>query len=403
MQLEGTPSYPVNCSNFTSLQFWYLDLARGVSGTASLLICSLILFLLLLHRAYASPLQRFLLYLTLATWLTEASFTAQIEHLVSYGKQRQICQAIGFLTQLATSLFIAFSLELSLLLLLQVHKSLHIGCLSWFPLAKCYSISLEVTAIFLAIGFSVAVSVVPFAHGTYGLNGGWCWIQALKSNCQGRGIEDQNILAVIPYAVLGAVIGLCILLTLVLFCIAACYSTNSRRLNCKIIRVNMILLAFYLVFFVVCSVEVSVQLISGDAHLYTGYSVWLVYAAGLPVAELVLPLGFLLYMYTIKKLTYGSFGIFRNTFAKCCRKKRHLSNQIKNVNERSQNVTGAASFPSSHPQSYPSETVYSVYTGAFSSTRRDSSGDCHPSLQTERQPLLTHADTVHSYNTTRQD
>ena len=403
MQLEGTPSYPVNCSNFTSLQFWYLDLARGVSGTASLLICSLILFLLLLHKAYASPLQRFLLYLTLATWLTEVCFTVQIEHLISYSKQRQTCQAIGFLTQLTTSLFIAFSLELALLLLLQVHKSLYIGCLNWSPIAKHYRISLEIIAIFLSIGFSLAVSVVPFAHGTYGLNGGWCWIQALDSNCQGRGIEDQNILAVIPYAVLGAVIGLCILLTLALFCIAACYSTNSRHLNCKIIRVNMILLAFYLVFFVVCSVEVSVQLISGYAHLYTSYSVWLAYAVGLPVAELVLPLGFLLYMYTVKKLTYGSFGIFKNIFAKYCRKKRHLSTQIKSVNERVQKVTGAASFPSSHPQSYPSETVYSVYTGAFSSTQRDSSGDCHPSLQTERQPLLSDTDTPHSYSTTGQD
>ena len=250
MQLEGTPSYPVNCSNFTSLQFWYLDLARGVSGTASLLICSLILFLLLLHRAYASPLQRFLLYLTLATWLTEASFTTQIEHLVRYVGQRHVCQAVGFFDQFSTSLFIMFSLELSLLLLFQVHKSLDIGCIRWSLWSNRFAILLEVIAILIALSFSVAVSVVPFAHGTYGLSGGWCWIQAVKSNCEKRGIDDQNNLAIIPYAVLGAIIGLCMLLTLVLFCIAACYSTNSRQLNCKLIRDNALLLVFYLVFLV---------------------------------------------------------------------------------------------------------------------------------------------------------
>ena len=75
--VEGTPSYPVKCSNFTSIQFWYLDLTRGISGAVALMACSLILFLIILHKAYDSPLQRFLLYSTLATLLTEATVTMQ--------------------------------------------------------------------------------------------------------------------------------------------------------------------------------------------------------------------------------------------------------------------------------------------------------------------------------------
>ena len=392
MQLEGTPSYPVNCSNFTSLQFWYLDLARGVSGTASLLICSLILFLLLLHKAYASPLQRFLLYLTLTTWLTEASFTAQIEHLVKYAGQSYVCQAVGFFDQFCTSLFIMFSLELSLLLLFQVYKSLHIRYIPWPLWTNHFALLLEVIAILLSLAYSIAVSVVPFAHGTYGLSGSWCWIQAVKSNCEKSITNDQNTLAVIPYAVLGAIIGLCMLLTLVLFCIAACYSTNSPQLNCKLIRDNAILLIFYLVFLGVCVVDVSIGL--KFTNFYEDYTAWFIFTAGFPVAELVLPLGFMFYMYTVKKLTHESVNIIKNTFAKCCQKKKRLHyTKIEGTTEKCRDVTGAASFPSSHPQSYPSETVYSVYTGAFSSTQRSSSGDCHPSLQTERQPLLSHTDT----------
>ena len=391
--VEGTPSYPVKCSNFTSLQFWYLDLARGTSGAVALLVCSLILFLILLHKAYASLLQRFLLYLTLATWVTEATYTMQIEHLVKYAGQRDFCLTLAFLDQFGTSLVIVFSLEITLLLVCRVYEHLFLTYNSW---PKCCRISLEVFAVLVAAVFSIATSVVPFFHGTYGLNGSWCWIIALNSDCKNKGFWDQNILAVIPYAILGLFIGLCIVFVIILFCISACQSSNSRRLNCKMIRDNLILMAFYLVFFIFCLVEVSVQFVSGITHSYTEYPVWFAYAVGFPVAELVLPLGFLFYMYTVKKLTLGTFEIIRNKCHTCslyCKQK--LSAQPEDdstVGGNYVNVTRWPTYRSSHPQMYPSDTVISPpYTGAFTSiTRRDSSDEG------EKRALLSHRDTGYS-------
>ena len=141
--VEGTPSYPVNCSNFTSIQFWYLDLARGVSGAVSLLVCSLILFLILLHKAYASLLQRFLLYCTLATWLAEATVTMQIEHLVKYAGQRQFCVTLAFMEEWTSLMVIAIDWETTVLLTYRVYVTLQrqfMDCSSW---SKCIKVSLE--------------------------------------------------------------------------------------------------------------------------------------------------------------------------------------------------------------------------------------------------------------------
>ena len=393
--VEGTPAYPVNGTDFTSIQFWYIDLARGISGALSLLVCSLILFLILLHKAYASLLQRFLLYLTLGTCVAEATFTMQIEHLVKYAGQREFCQTLAFLDQFGSTIVVIFSLEITILLVFRVYESLQRQCLAYDSWSKFCRVSLEVTVVCLAILISLATSVVPLIQGTYGLNAGWCWITAVEKQYNSRGFWDQNILATIPYAILGLVIGFFMVFVIVLFCVSAFHSSTNRRLNCKMIRDNLVLLAFYLVFFVVLGVEMSVQLVSGITHSYAKFPVWLAYAIGIPIAKLVLPLGFLFYMYSIKKITFGSFEIIRKKCYKCCLCCRRTQ-PVQAMNDSSApsqgyvNVTRATTYRSSHPQVYPSETVTSpLYTGAFTSiTRRDSSD--------EKRALISHRDTGYS-------
>ena len=294
--VEGTPSHPVNCSNFTSIQFRHLDLARGVSGAVSLLICSLILFLILLHKAYASLLQRFLLYLTLATWLTAATATMQIEHLVNTGRS-QFCVAVAFLERWSSSMFIVMALEITMLLTYRVYESLQrqlLDCKLW---SKCSKASVEVIAVSLSVLIPLALSVVFLVHGTHGVNGAWCWMNGPNTECKGRGL-DGNILIAIGYVVPGIVIGICAVFVIILFCKSACQSSDSRRLNCKMIRENLVLLAFYVVFFAFSSVDTSAQLLLTTTDSYNNYQIWLVYAVGHSLNKLSLLLGFLVYMST---------------------------------------------------------------------------------------------------------
>ena len=387
--VEGTPSYPVNCSNFTSIQFWYLDLARGISGAVALLVCSLILFLILLHKAYASLLQRFLLYSTLATWLAEASFTMQIEHLVKYAGQRQFCVTVAFMEQWTSSMVIAIALEITLLLTYRVYVTLQrqfLDCSSW---SKCSRVSLESIAVSLAVFIPLAMSVVPLVRGTYGVSGAWCWITTLNAECERKNVWDQDTLGTVPYVVPGIVIGICVVFVIVLFCISACQSSDSRRLNCKMIRDNLVLLAFYVVFFTFCSIELSAQLLSGTTHAYDKYPMWLVNAIGPPLNKLALLLGFLFYMYSLKKLTLGSFQVLRRICCRCCPQCRPQTLNTKDdASGPIQNVTGGPTYRSSHPQVYPSETVfYPPYTGAFTSISKKGS-----SCEGERQQLISSLD-----------
>ena len=364
MNLSSTEAVegPVNCSN-SSIQFWYLDLARGVSGGISLLVCSLILFLILLHKAYASFLQRFLLYSTLATWLAAASYTMQIEHLAKYAGQRQFCVTLAFLEQWTSSMVITIALEIMLLLTYRVYVTLHrqfLDCSSW---SKCSRVSLEVIAVSLAVFVPLAMSVVPLVRKMYGVSGAWCL--------------DQDPLGTIPYVVACIVIGICVVFVIILFCISACQSSNSRRLNCKMIRDNLVLLAFYMVFFL-CCIELSAQLLSSAVHAHDKYPLWLVNAISPPLSKLALLLGFLFYTYSLKKLTLGSLQVLRSICCKCCPQCSPQTFHTKDdASSPIQNDTGGPTYRSSHPQVYPSETVFSPpYTGAFTSiTRRDSSDE----------------------------
>ena len=395
--VEGTPSYQVNCSNFTSIQFWYLDLARGVSGGISFLVCSLILFLILLHKAYASLLQRFLLYSTLATWLAEAAFTMQIEHLVKYAGQRQFCVTVAFLHQWTSSIVIAIDLEITVLLTYRVYESLQkqvLNCSSW---SKCVKVSIEITTVCLSVFFPLAMSVVPLIHGTYGLIGGWCWIMDINNKCKKRGVWDLFSVSAILYIGEGLLIGICIAFVVILFCMSALRSSNSHPLNCKLIRKNLVLLAFYLAYFAFSSIEVSTQLLSSTTHDENDkYPLWLVYAIGAPFNKLALLLGFLFYMYSFKKLTIGTFRILKRICCKCyqhCRQRIcHTEDDAPSPRQGFRSVTGGPTYRSSHPQVYPSETVTSpLYTGAFTSiTRRDSSDEG------ERKHLIPSPDTGYS-------
>ena len=176
----------------------------------SFLVCSLILFLILLHKAYASLLQPFLLYCTLATWLSEATSTMQIEHLMKYTGQRQFCVTLAFFDGWSGFTFIAMALEITVLLTYRVYESLQrqlFDCNLW---SKCSKVSMEVIAVSLSVLIPLALSVVFLARGAYGLSGAWCWVSALNSECKGRGLLSDTILGAILYIVPGIVIGVCV-------------------------------------------------------------------------------------------------------------------------------------------------------------------------------------------------
>ena len=90
----------------------------------------------------------------------------------------------------------------------------------------------EVIYIVVSILIAGVIASIPVFTNTYGVAGGWCWIQSVKVNCSGfiestynfdRGTSEQFVLWYVP-AIL-----LCLLGTLVLSKIACCSSNLQSR------------------------------------------------------------------------------------------------------------------------------------------------------------------------------
>ena len=94
----------LNCSNLnlTEAQVTSICVSRSTASALCLVVISLILLLLIFHKAHNSTLQRLFLYLTVMTTIQEAcSMTLGIElHFESRGNQT-FCGVVNFLAQTA--------------------------------------------------------------------------------------------------------------------------------------------------------------------------------------------------------------------------------------------------------------------------------------------------------------
>ena len=363
--LNTALSYPVNCSNFTAPQFERLTIARGSAGAVSVFVCCVVLLLIVVKRGYTSVLQRFLLYLTLATLFVEASFVMQLEHLANYTWQKEICIAVAFIDQWGGTIVISFSMEITLVLVGKVYGSVYGRCLNGIAKTKCQRIILESSAVCVALALPLAGAIVPFQTQTYGLNGAWCWITIIDYNChETDGYWEQIAFWYVPVTVLGVLIGLCIIAIILLFCVMTFNPAYNHTLSRKLVKDNLVLFGFYLLFILANGGDYY-RLYTGTTHRYIDYGMWYVSAIVPAFAKLFLPLGFLVYMYSFKAVSLGFFKKLWCGYRKPGDNVAHVHTQ-------------EATFKTSHPRQYPSETV--IYTGAFPSVLSHTNQ--------EQQPLM---------------
>ena len=125
--------------------------------------------------------------------------------------------------------------------------------------------------------------------------------------------------------------------------------------------------------------------IGGDVTETESYAYWIYAQIGPPFSMLIYPTGFFLYLYSLKKLKWGSIKRAAAEWKTSCGCKR----KQKRANIGQQPVTQTLiTNPSSHPPVVPSSTFFVVpYTGAFSNTDVTARED---------QPLISHNDTGYS-------
>ena len=206
----------------------------------------------------------------------------------------------------------------------------------------------------------------PFLTNNFGLEFAYCWIKDKDSNCSSVGESDRLQFFIISQTI----DSICVLVTLVLAIVYCLLRYRYRHVGTAhvmtLLRQTLLLMAF-LVFHwlinVIAQIIYTIPIKEYNQWMFTD-------AIPIPFLYLIVPLGFLVHLYTIRH-THCCPGM-----SKCCQRKRPRENRI-------YNTENLKTRPTSQPINAPSNTYWSVpYTNEFTSVVNDHQ-------QTERDHLLT--------------
>ena len=191
-----------------------------------------------------------------------------------------------------------FALEITLLLVYIVYRQLRGDPFPILSNSRCASRFLEILFVFVAILIPSTHHWVPFLHGKFGLAGAYCWIRETDDDCKDLGITEQlafyGIAEAIGLTSVVAVVGLS-----VVYCRIAYKYKLARRNQLTLIRQTLILMCFLVTHVVFLSAGLVARFLPGMSkteHLVF----WFFNAAGIPVSLLVIPIGFVIHVYSTR-------------------------------------------------------------------------------------------------------
>ena len=312
--LSGDKYVMINCTNLTVHQGNIAALTRGVTGIVCFVLCSLALLfqvVYICHLRHSNTLQRLFLYLTVSTVFYMGVLSLHLEHYFRYSGQETACVVIGVLDQYTGSVQLLLTLGITVVLfhkLLSLSETYQRVASRFKPSTHskrlkrgyCYEATLCIISLLLPWAFIW----VPFLskRGSYGLSGPWCWIQSkdpLTCDKIARGILQQTLLWYAPYGLVAVVSFLCIFCVLIFFCYLRFHRRILEKQTQAVIKEMLLLLAFLVMFCVVWLVESTIRGVLNISHV-DYFVLWMVYAIITPIGGIVVPIGFLVYLFCSK-------------------------------------------------------------------------------------------------------
>jgi len=366
-----------NCTNLSIAQLRGKNLAISLSAFICFLATSIIFFLLVLYRTFKSLLQRLFLYLTavILVHLGFISLDIQLQFNLQYGGF--LCKVQGFLrswtvtiTYILITIITIHLIQLVSQKMIWTKKTkLRNTCNNFFKRK-----SADVVLLGLALLLPLTYLWIPFYHDTYGIYATSCWIQKIHQNCsKSIGSLDQIVCTGILRASMIIVI-VTIFVLLVIFCrtSARFKQIQSQQMRRKI-KQTLLLMVFFLASFIVEASGLAMYIYSSvTGKDISSYTLWVVYDIAMPMSQLVIPVGLLVYLYSFKK---QSFKKALKEWRECCkidlwscrsnnkgtRDNCLLNNTDKNDDSYTTNTPSDTRNPS-----LPSGTYFEVeYTGEF--------------------------------------
>ena len=357
----------LNCTNFTLPQLKTINLTESACGLVCLLISVIILGALLYYKAYKTTLQRLFLCLMVTTILQEAGLATTVEHQFQYRGQETVCKVIGFSNQCTGTMIYLYTAQIALFILYMVYKQLNGDPFPGLSQSKCSSTVLEFLYAFSCIVISFGESWYPYfdGKGDYGLSLADCWIKAFDEYCNPVGYKYQ----VVSYCIdegLGMISVIATVVLVVVYCKRFYVFREVEYPQLRLLlRQTLLLMCFLMSSFVYLSV--------GIVRFYVhSYPLLLANSTGITVSPLIIPVGYLVYLYATRNPHVMQNGCCRCS-ANCC----WLSSQCHERNPALPATEECVTHRTSHARNIPSNSFFNVeYTGAFTHITEDK-GNSH--------------------------
>ena len=286
-----------NSSNFTILQGKIANYSYAITGALGLTTTLVLLFLLILYKAFKTALQRQFLYFTLAVAVSDIIQVLNVE--LQFDVNRDFCSWLGFLdqwTSLSSNLLvIGLVVYISAVTCQKLRPAKSIGLHSRTISTKCF-VLLEVSYLCAVISIPAAGFSVLLKERRYGLSESLCWLRVYDEGCHPVKNHSSSFSIVVLFL---HVIMLAILFLMVPFHVMILkYQPNSevsRNTSCR----ASILLAIVFASIVARVGESASYLIK---HPVNQFYYVLVDEIVQSVINNLLPLGFAGYLYSPKKL-----------------------------------------------------------------------------------------------------
>ena len=332
--------------------------ARNISRCVSAMICTLItlivLLVLIFKRAYKTTLQRLFLYLTTVVLLQLIFISMNIELQFDFEQKESICTTLAFFTAWTAASTYLLAMVITLNLLYTMCRKMRgyntymlIQSFLWKKVLK------DIILVLTCVCFPLCYLWIPFYHGSFGNNTSIaCWIiHTRETDCQFLGFGDQISMGFGMYYIISFFVVVAFVAVATLFCIFAAKYKLTRRYHLKVICQTLSMITCIVI-------SALIQAFGLVQHFYNTVSgeqipfeVSVIYDGAIPFSQMIIPLGFLFYSYSVRKCCTH------------CRCKRTNSRHYYLCNS---SLTGQA--PPSTRVEPPSDTYFETpYTGEFTS------------------------------------
>ena len=143
-----------------------VSLSGSITSAVCLVVITLILLLLIFHKAYTSTLQRLLLYLTIITVIQEACLSVGYATQFGYSGHEPFCDVISNVWQWSDTVGYLLTLVMIVYLPYKIYEQLNGDPFPRLSRSKCCCVVLECFFIFIVSALPLAY-ILPFIHCGY--------------------------------------------------------------------------------------------------------------------------------------------------------------------------------------------------------------------------------------------